>query len=203
MDLVPILEEYDRFLSFSTPVNIIFILPVWTRYRKKFTNLMGFKKPVVEALTWHGSGVEGSMSFKFLHDWFHLSKCPISYHDDFVDLEEWWASYRHQAFLVAFFGAVLFLSPSGAISFSILPLVSALPHGTSCIPTLLFETIRYLSLSREASRGRLGCYVHMLQLWFCSHLSIITRDQPMGFMDRNMVQATIFLDLPFSVDIDG
>ena len=104
---------------------------------------------------------------------------------------------------MAFFDAVLFLSPSGAISFSILPLVSALPHGTSCIPTLLFETIRYLSLSREASRGRLGCYVHMLQLWFCSHLSIITRDQPMGFMDRNMVQATIFLDLPFSVDING
>ena len=79
-----------------------------------------------------------------------------------MDLEERWASYRHQAFLVAFFGMVLFLSPSGAISFAILPLVSVLSHGTSFIPTLLSETIRTLSLCWETSRGRLGCCVHML-----------------------------------------
>ena len=40
-------------------------------------------------------------------------------------------------FLVAFFGVVLFLSSSGAISFVVLPLVSALPHGTSFIRALL------------------------------------------------------------------
>ena len=118
----------------------------------------------MEALTWYGSGIGGSMSFEFLHVRFHLSECPIGYQDDFVDLEERCASYRRQAFLVAFFGVVLFLSPSGAISFSILPLVSALPHGTSSIPALLSETIRSLSLCWEASRGRLGCCVHMLQL---------------------------------------
>ena len=86
------------------------------------------------------------MSFEFLHDWFELPECPASYRDDFVDLEERWATYRCQAFLVAFFSAMLFPSPSGAISFVILPLVSVLPHGTSFIPTLLSKTIRSLSL---------------------------------------------------------
>ena len=109
------------------------------------------------------------MSFEFLHDQFHLSECPAGYRDDFVDLEGWWASYRRQAFLVAFFDVVLFPSPLGAISFFVLPLVSSLPHGTSFILALLSETIRSLSLCRETGRGRLGCCVHMLQLWFCSH----------------------------------
>ena len=63
---------------------------------------------------------------------------------------------------MAFFGAVLFPSSSGAVSFVILPLVSALPHGTSFIRTLLFKTIRSLSLCRETGRVRLGCCVHML-----------------------------------------
>lgn len=66
-----------------------------------------------------------------------------------------------------------------------------------------FETVRLLSLRREAGRGRLGCCIHVLQLWFYSHLSIIARDQPMGFMDRNRIWAIVSLDLPFSRDIDG
>ena len=109
-----------------------------------------------------------------------------------MDLEERWASYQCQAFLVAFLGAVLFPSSSRAINFSILPLVSALPHGTTFIFALLSKTIR----------GRLGCCVHMLQLWFY-HLSVIVRDQPMGFMCRNKFQSTVFLNLPFSSDTDG
>ena len=92
MDLVPILEKYDHFLSLYTLVSTVFISPMQTRYCKKHGDLMDFKRPIVEALTWHGSGVGGSMSFKFLHDWFHLSECPIGYHDDFMDLEEQWAS---------------------------------------------------------------------------------------------------------------
>ena len=162
MNLVPTLEEYDHFLSLSTPLRTVFVPPVQTRYRKWLANLMGFKRPVMEALTWHGSGVERSMSFEFLYDWFHLSECPVGYRDDFVDLEEQWSSYWRQALLVAFFGTVLFPSPLGAISFSILPLVSVLPHGFSFIPALLSETIRSLSLCREIGKGRLGCYVHML-----------------------------------------
>ena len=201
VDLVPTLEEYDHFLSLSTLLSTFFVPPVQTRYRKRLIDLMGFKRPVVVALTWYGKGIEGSMSFEFLHDRFYLSECPTGFRDDFVDLEERWASYRRQAFLVAFFGIVLFPSPSGAVSFVVLPLVSALPHGTSFIPALLCETIRSLSLCREADRGRLGCCVHMLQLWFYSHLSVIDRDQPMGFVSRNRVRATVALDLPFSGDM--
>ena len=163
VDLVPTLEEYDCFLSLSTPLSTVFIPLVRTRYRKRLANLMGFKRPVVEALTWHGSGVGGSISFEFLHDWFHLSECLVGYHDDFVDLEQW-SSYWRQAFLVAFFSMVLFPSPLGAIIFLVLPLVSVLPHGFSFILGLLSETIRSLSLCREIGRGRLGYYIHMLQL---------------------------------------
>ena len=104
---------------------------------------------------------------------------------------------------MAFFGAVLFPSSSGAVSFVILPLVSALPYGISFILALLSEMIRSLSLCRATIRGRIDCCVHMLQLWFCSHLSVIARDQPMGFVSRNRVRATIVLDLPFSKDIEG
>ena len=104
---------------------------------------------------------------------------------------------------MAFFGVVLFPSPSGAISFVVLLLVSALPHGTSFIPALLSKTIRSLSLCQEAGRGRLCYCVHMLQLWFCSHLSVIARDQPMGFVRRNRIRALVVLDLPFFGDTDG
>ena len=185
VDLMPTLE--DHFLSLSTPMSIVFVPPVRTRYRKRLVDLMGFKKRVVEVLTCYGSGVEGSMSFKFLHDWFQLLECPAGYRDDFVDLKEQWASYRRQAFLVAFFGTVLFPSTSRAISFNVLPLVSVLPHGYSFNPALLSETIRSLSLCQETGKGRLGYCVHMLQLWFYSHLSVIARDQPMGFVDRNRI----------------
>ena len=104
---------------------------------------------------------------------------------------------------MAFFGAMLFPLPLGAISFAILPLMSALPHGTSFIPALLSKTIRSLSLCQKAGRGRLGYCVHMLQLWFCSHLSVIAKDQPMGFVSRNRVRATVALDLPFYRDTNG
>ena len=98
---------------------------------------------------------------------------------------------------MAFFGAVLFPSLLGVVSFVVLPLVSALPHDTSFIPAILSETIRSLSLCRETGRGRLGCCIHLLQLWFCSHLSVIARDQPEGFASRSIVWATIVLNLPF------
>ena len=65
---MPTLEEYYRFLSLSTPLSTIFVSPVRTRYCKKLTNLTGFKRPVVEALTWYGSRIGGSMSFGFLDD---------------------------------------------------------------------------------------------------------------------------------------
>ena len=135
------------------------------------------------------------MSFDFLYDQFHSLDCPFGYRDDFVVLKEWWASYRCQAFLVAFFGVVLFASSSGAVSFAILALVSVLPHGTSFIPALLSETIRSLSLCRETGRGWLGC--------FCSHLSVIARDQPEGFASRSRVRATVVFDLPFFGDTEG
>ena len=116
-----------------------------------------------------------------------------------MDLEERWTSYRHQAF----FGVVLFPSSLGAISFSILPLVSALPHGISFIPALLSKTIRSLSLCRETGRRRLGCCFHILQMWFYRHLSVIARDQLVGFVTRSRVRATVVLNLPFSEDTKG
>jgi len=64
--------------------------------------------------------------------------------------------------MVAFFDLVLFPSQSGSINFVVLHLVSTLPHNTSFIPFLLFETIQSLSLCREMGSGRLGCYVHLL-----------------------------------------
>ena len=51
VDLVPTLEEYDRFLSLSTPLSTVFIPPVRIRYRKQLANLMRFKRPVVGVLT--------------------------------------------------------------------------------------------------------------------------------------------------------
>ena len=91
--MVPILEEYDCFLSLFSPISTVFVPPVRTRYRKKLADLMGFKRPIVEVLTWHVSGVGGSISFEFLHDRFHLSECHIGYCNDFMDLKEQWVSY--------------------------------------------------------------------------------------------------------------
>ena len=70
VDLVPTLEEYDRFLSLSTPLSTVFIPPMQMHYRNKLANLMGFKRPVVEAMTCYDSKIGGSMSFEFQHDWF-------------------------------------------------------------------------------------------------------------------------------------
>ena len=94
VDLVPSLEEYDRFRSLSTPLSTIFVPPMRPRYHKRLTDLLGFKRPIVEALTWYGSGIRGSMSFDFLYDQFFLLECLVGYRDDFVDSEERWTSYR-------------------------------------------------------------------------------------------------------------
>ena len=102
-----------------------------------------------------------------------------------------------------FFNTVLFPSQSGSISFVVLPLVSTLPHSTSFIPALLSKTVRSISLCCETGNGRLGCCVHLLQLWFCSHLSVIARVKPMGFLRRNKVKLTVALDLPFTGDTNG
>ena len=115
-----------------------------------------------------------------------------------MDLEEHSTFYRQQAFMVAFFGSVLFPSQSGSISFAILPLVSTLPYSTSFIPSLLFKTIRSLSLCCEMGSGRLSCCVHLLQLWFCSHLCVISRAQLAGFLRRNRVTIIVALYLLFT-----
>ena len=86
---------------------------------------------------------------------------------------------------MAFFGAVLFPLLPGAVSFDAPPLVSALPHGTSFIPTLISKMIRSFSLCWGTSRGSLDCCVHLLQLWFCGHLSVVSRDQLEGFAIRS------------------
>lgn len=108
VDLVPALEEYDRFLYLPTPLSFVYVSSVWPRCRKRLANLLGLKRPVVEALTWHNSEIGGSMSFSFLYDHFRPLEFLIGYRDDFVDLKERWASYQRQAFLMAFFSVVLF-----------------------------------------------------------------------------------------------
>ena len=105
--------------------------------------------------------------------------------------------------MVVFFGLVLFPSQSGSISFAVLPLVSTLPLSTSFIPSLLSKTIRSLSLYSKTGSGRLGCCEHLLQLWFYSHLSVIFRAQPTGFLRKNIVKITVALDLPFTGDTTG
>ena len=93
VDLVPTLKMYDHFVSLSTPLSTIFVPPVRPCYSKRLTDLLGLKRPVMEALTWYGSEIGGSLSFDFLYDQFHSLECPIGYRDDFVDLEERWTSY--------------------------------------------------------------------------------------------------------------
>ena len=79
VDLVPTLEEYDRFLSLSTPLSIIFVPSVQPCYHKRLTDLLGLKRPVVDVLTLYGSGIGGIMSFDFLYDQFHLLEYPVGY----------------------------------------------------------------------------------------------------------------------------
>lgn len=117
-----------------------------------------------------------------------------------VDLEVFWTFYRCQAFMVAFFGLVPFLSQSGSISLTDLPRVSTLPHSTSFIPFLLSEIIQSLSLFRDMGIGRLGCCVHLLQHWFYSDLSVIYRAQLIGFLRKNRVKLIVALDYPFTRD---
>ena len=97
--------------------------------------------------------------------------------------------------MIAFFSLMQFLSQSGSISFTVLPLVSTLPHNTSFITSLLSETIRSLSLCQEAGSGRLHYCVHMLQLWFCSHMSLFPRVEPVRFLRKNRVKITVAIDL--------
>ena len=117
-----------------------------------------------------------------------------------MDLEEFWTICRCQAFVVAFFGLVSFLSQSGSISLVVLPWVSTLPHSTSFIPSLLSETIQSLSLFREMGSGRLGYCVHLLQLWFYSHLSVIYKAQLVRFLRKNRVKIIAAFDHPFTRD---
>ena len=79
VDLMPTLEEYDCFLSLTTPLSTIFFSTVWPRYRKRLTDLLGLKRPVVEALTLYGSGIGGSMSFDSLYDQFQSLEYPVGY----------------------------------------------------------------------------------------------------------------------------
>ena len=51
VDLVPTLEEYDRFLSLSTSVDQVYQPPVWPHYRKWLAELIGMKTLVVDILT--------------------------------------------------------------------------------------------------------------------------------------------------------
>ena len=45
--------------------------------------------------------------------------------------------------------------------------------------------------------------MHLLQLWFCSHLSVISRAQSVGFLRKNRVKIIVALDLPFIGDTTG
>ena len=47
VDLVPTLEEYDRFLSLPSPVSRVYR----SRFRKWLVELLGLKTPVVDVLT--------------------------------------------------------------------------------------------------------------------------------------------------------
>ena len=76
---MPTLKEYDCFLSLSTPLSTIFVPLVWPHYRKRLTNLLVLKRPIVEALTWYGSGIRRSMSFDFLYNQFHPLECLVGY----------------------------------------------------------------------------------------------------------------------------
>ena len=105
--------------------------------------------------------------------------------------------------MVAFFGSVLFPSQSGFISFTVLPWRVLCLIALLFIPPILFKTIRSLSLCCEMGSGRLGCCVHLLQLWFCSYLSVISRAQPARFLRKNSVKIIVAYDLPFIKDTAG
>ena len=45
--------------------------------------------------------------------------------------------------------------------------------------------------------------MHLLQLWFCSHLNVIFRVEPAGFLRKNRVKIIVALDLPFTRDTSG
>ena len=51
VDLVPTLEEYDRFLSLPSPVSRVYRLLTRSRFRKWLVELLGLKTPVVDVLT--------------------------------------------------------------------------------------------------------------------------------------------------------
>ena len=164
MHLVPTLEEYDRFLFLPTLVSRVYRPLTQSRFHQRLAKLLGLKTHIMDVLTRCGSSLGGSIPFNFFLRRLGKTKCPTAYHGDLVDLKEHWTFYRHQDFMVAFFDSVLFPSQSSSISFRVLPLVSTQPHTTSFIPFLLFKTIRSLSLCHEIGNGRLGCYVHLLQL---------------------------------------
>ena len=93
VDLVPTLEEYDRFLSFPTPVSLVYRPLTQSHFHKRLTKLLGLKMLVVDVLTQYGSGLGGSIPFDFLLCQFGEAKCSSSYRGDFVDLKEHWTFY--------------------------------------------------------------------------------------------------------------
>ena len=69
------------------------------------------------------------------------------------------------------------------------------------MPSSTLRLLLFLSLCSEKGRGRLRCCVHILQLWFCSHLNVISKVQPIEFMRRNRVKIIVALNLSFTRDI--
>ena len=66
MDLVPTLEEYDRILSLSTPMDQVYLPLVRPRYHKRLAELLGLKMVLVDIPTLYESGLEGSLPLDFL-----------------------------------------------------------------------------------------------------------------------------------------
>lgn len=110
VDSASTLEDYDGFLSLSTPVDQVYQPRVRPYYRKWLAELIGMKMPMVDILTQYGSGLGGSLSLDFLTFQFSLAECLVAYRRDFKDLRECWTFYRFQAFVIAFFSFILFPS---------------------------------------------------------------------------------------------
>ena len=66
MNLVPNLEEYDRFLFLPTSVSQVYQPPTRPCFRKWLVELLGLKMPIVDVLTRYGSGLGGSIPWDFL-----------------------------------------------------------------------------------------------------------------------------------------
>ena len=86
IDIVPTLEEYDRFLSWPTIVNRVYRPPIRSLFRKWLAELLGLRMAIVDVLTWYCSRLGGSMPLDFLICRFGLDECSAAYGGDFMDL---------------------------------------------------------------------------------------------------------------------